>query len=182
MNAEKAPSPVPTGMTRSVAACGYKGCLLELIAGAVMVVTGAVVLAGWLLGSIPLTTLVPGSIATKFNTALSFILCGAALLLLQVRAGWGVSLSRLCALTAWGIGLISLLEHLMGLRIGIDELFVRDTTGGVSPRAGLMGLPTAVGFLFGAGAVLLMGFAPVKSGARWPDWFRWIIGSLGVLL
>jgi PAS domain S-box-containing protein len=182
MNAEKAPSPVPTGMPLSVATCGYQGCLLELIVGAVMVVTGAVVLAGWLLGSIPLTTLVPGSIATKFNTALSFILCGAALLLLQVRAGWGGSLSRLCALTAWGIGLISLLEHLMGLRIGIDELFVRDTSVAITPRAGLMGLPSAIGFLFGAGAVLLMGFAPVKSASRWPDWFRWIIGSLGVLL
>jgi signal transduction histidine kinase/CHASE3 domain sensor protein len=181
MNAE-APSPVPAGIARPVAACGYQGCLLELIVGAVMVVTGAVVLAGWLLGVIPLTTLVPGSISTKFNTALAFILCGGALLLLQVRAGWGGSLSRLCALTAWGIGLISLLEHLMGLRIGIEEFFVRDTTGGVSPGAGLMGVSTAIGFLYGAGAVLLMGFAPVKSGSRWPDWFRWIIGSLGVLL
>ena len=45
-----------------------------------------------------------------------------------------------------------------------------------------MGVPTAIGFLYGAGAVLLMGFAPVKSGSPWPDWFRWIIGSLGVLL
>ena len=181
MNAE-APSPVPAGIARPVAACGYQGCLLELIVGAVMVVTGAVVLAGWLLGVIPLTILVPGSISTKFNTALAFILCGGALLLLQVRAGWGGSLSRLCALTAWGIGLISLLEHLMGLRIGIGEFFVRGTTGGVSPGAGLMGVPTAIGFLYGAGAVLLMGFAPVKSGSPWPDWFRWIIGSLGVLL
>lgn len=111
---------------------------------------GLAVLAGWWLDLPALKSVLPGAVSMKANTALCFVLAGAALALLagataspgRTRAG------RLLALLVILIGALALGEYLFGWRLGIDELLFKDDPGTVATSApGRMAPSTAVGFL-----------------------------------
>lgn len=93
---------------------------LACVAGVALVVLGAVVIMGWLVRSEALVRVQPGLAAMKFNTAVLFVLLGAAA---ATAAGGlrrtGVGLASACLVFA---GLINL-QHLLGRSLGIDTLF-----------------------------------------------------------
>ncbi|HEY7190032.1 MAG TPA: SpoIIE family protein phosphatase [Vicinamibacterales bacterium] len=129
------------------------------------IAVGSLGVIGWMFGMAVLKSVVPGQVVIKPNAAIALVLCGGALWLLRnhdartrsVRKRVGQALASAVAV----IGLLSLLEHLAGWQLGIDQLFFVDESpweafGSVRP--GLMAPITALDFL-------LIGLA-----LMWLDW------------
>jgi diguanylate cyclase (GGDEF)-like protein len=103
--------------------------IVTSICGALTALIGAVVLIiGWGFDVGAVRALIPGTDAMKPSSALMFVLCGAALLLVPARGNrrlLGCSCSAACIL----IALAFLSEYVFGWRLGIDELAFRDAAG-----------------------------------------------------
>ena len=91
------------------------------------IVTGALVMAGWMLNIPVLQTLGPGLIAMRFNAALCFVLFATALLVTQFSS-WRYNnlMFLILAAVATLIGLITLSQDVFHYNAGIDQLFVTD--------------------------------------------------------
>ena len=128
-------------------------------------------LAGWMLHSQSVKSILPGQAAVKANTAICFILLGFSLWFLRKEQPPAASGWKLAAKTAAGIasavGLLSLLEFLWGWDFGIDQLLFtagpEDIPG--SARPGLISPIAALSFLC-LGCVLLLQDVKTKIG-RW---------------
>jgi len=132
-------------------------------AGPFATAVGGLVLVGWFLGIRLLTSLFPNYATIKPNTASCLILAGLSLWLLRVPSGRGGSISskpgrmgQICALSVALVGLLTLVEYLLNLDLGIDQTLLRDiwTDPRVSPP-GRMSIATAFGF-FMLGVSLFM--------------------------
>jgi hypothetical protein len=114
---------------------------------AVLAIAGAA-LYGWAAQLDILTRLVPASEKMKANTAIGLGLLGFRLLILTgclvERRGPLTVASRLAAGAAALIGAWTLLEYILGMDLGIDQLFVRDVNDVTHP--GRTALPTAIAF------------------------------------
>jgi PAS domain S-box-containing protein len=120
------------------------GCALAVIG------IGLLAMAGWLFGIDLLTRVLPHLQSMKLNTALCFVLSGAALWCRErpaVRIGLGVLVIS--------IGALTLGEYLSGADFGIDQLFVRVAAEGQNPP-GRMSPATALCFLLSGTALVLM--------------------------
>lgn len=96
-------------------------------AGSVLVMlVGATVLAGWATGIAALTSLAPGLVSMKANTALSFVLLGVAVWTLRRNSRRRTIARRILALAAALIGLLTLGEYVFAVDLGIDQLLVDD--------------------------------------------------------
>ncbi len=130
---------------------------------------GIWVLAGWALHIQIVKSILPGQVAVKANTAVCFILTGFALWVLrkgQPAFHWRVA-ARTAAAIIGIVGLVSLLEFLLGWDAGIDQVLfkagVEDIPGSVRP--GLMSPITGLDFLLLGPALILLDI-PGKL-ARW---------------
>jgi len=153
------------------------GGVLPWVMGGVVMVVGALVLAGWVLGIQVLPNPIPGAGTMKANAALAFILGGGALLLLQMPGPWARNAARVCTLVFGGIALLTLVEYASHRNFGIDELLIRDT----SPMAdtshpGRIALPAAIGLVLTAAALWFM------SRTAWKARQLLIIAFLGSLV
>lgn len=104
---------------------------------------GLVVYLGWAIHSPALVAILPNQAAMKANTALCFILLGAALVLRHkpAAAGWSRALAGLVLL----IAALTLVQFAFNLDLGIDELPFADDMSSVSTEApGRMSASTAV--------------------------------------
>ncbi len=123
---------------------------------------GAVTLAGWVFNLPRLTDWAGKGISMFPNAAVCAILCGGALLLLRrpaVPAGWVRGLSVFCAL----VGGLTLLEHVSGWNLGIDDLILRRPWGQAASMAPMrIGVPASVSFLF-LGATLFLAAGGQRS-------------------
>ncbi|NBM19744.1 SpoIIE family protein phosphatase [Streptomyces sp. GC420] len=129
---------------------------------------GAVGLAGWILGSEVLKSVLPGEGATmKPNTAVGLLALGLSLF---VVAGGPMSrrtaaAARAAAAVATLIGTLTAVEYFTGTGLGIDELLFEDENPPVETTTpGRMAPNTALGLMLG-GAAALCG-----SGRRLPAW------------
>lgn len=106
------------------------------------------VMLGWLFHFKPLTSVLPGLPTMKFNTALSFMLVSFSLLLKAKKSN---PTKDLVANLLAGLGLIvaflTLLEHLFGASLGIDEFFIIDNYSTATSTVGRMSLATSLCFL-----------------------------------
>ncbi len=134
--------PSPTGL--------LVGCRSVARAASVAVsALGALVLLGWLLDVAVLKSVVPGLATMKVNTALGFVLAGAALWLQgpespTPRARLG---AQVCAGLVALLGVLTLAEYGSGWDLGIDRLLFQDVAGGPLPfAAGRMSPATALSF------------------------------------
>ncbi|MDP9465468.1 MAG: diguanylate cyclase [Actinomycetota bacterium] len=127
------------------------------VAGAVGVVIGATVMAGWVLDSDPLKRVAPGLASMKFNTALCIVALGAVLVF-DARA-WirKAVLGGVCAVV-----LATLVEYALEISIGIDELIFDDAVPGTTVP-GRMAVSSAACFL-------LLVAALANSPARYSRW------------
>ncbi|SFM96357.1 Signal transduction histidine kinase [Formivibrio citricus] len=101
---------------------------------------GLLVLLGWVLDNHTLKSVLPGAIEMKANTALSFLLSGISLFLLQhpippARQYAGQALALFVGL----IGLATAGEQFLGWQLGIDELLFKELPSAVyTPYPGRM--------------------------------------------
>ena len=127
------------------------------LAAAVAVAIAVLCLFGWGLNIRPLTSVIPGAVEMKVNTALCILLCGSALLILSFRTGASLEgLARAMAAVAFSFGAATLGEYLFDWQLGIDELIARDAVGTFGAFHGRMSPISACAFItlgFAVGAV-----------------------------
>src|SRR6266853_6317439 len=124
-------------------------------AGALLALLGGTVILGWWMQLSSLVRVLPGFTPMVFNTALSFVLAGAALLMpvsntqrhKHVTAVLGGALAIIATLV--------LAEHLLNLNLGIDSVPLHAWLHDSDPNPGRMSAGTALGFLM-TGAVLIL--------------------------
>ncbi|MHB1082102.1 MAG: methyl-accepting chemotaxis protein, partial [Prosthecobacter sp.] len=88
---------------------------------------GGAAIAGWIFDVSLLKRLVPGGIAMKFNTALGFLLAGLSLRgAADCRSQGRRRLGQICAGLVILIGGLTLVEHISGLDLGLDNLLIKD--------------------------------------------------------
>ena len=118
-------------------------------------------MAGWMLHINVLTTVLPGYVSMKANTAIGFLLLVGAL----YCAAWhrNFRLQQGFALGAMLLGLLTLLEYALGSNFGIDEPLFRDPVRSLYP--GRMAPITAANFAVLGAAMLLPRF-------KWGDYLK----------
>lgn len=95
----------------------------------------------------------------KVNTAAAFILAGVALaLFLKAGSGvWKPTISKVCAGLVTFVGLLTLLEYLLGWDLFIDQILFKEPAGAVDTFSlGRMAPNTAMNFLLLGSALLLL--------------------------
>lgn len=120
---------------------------------------GAVVLLGWLLDITALKNVLPHLVSMKANTALSFLLLGGALLLLNADHAPGTKqrAGQVLAAAVVTLACLTLLEYIAALDLGIDQLLFTDDTHTVSTsNPGRMAPMTAVCLALSGVALLLI--------------------------
>ncbi|NIA00271.1 PAS domain S-box protein [Massilia sp. CCM 8734] len=128
---------------------------LQRSLGALLMLLGAVVIAGWGLRLRDLVQPLPGAVAMVFNTALCFILAGIALAISDRQAPLGRAVrGGACAAMLGVAGLVGL-QNLTGIDLHIDQLFVDVWLADPNPHPGRMSPLTCLGFWL-AGAALLL--------------------------
>jgi PAS domain S-box-containing protein len=123
---------------------------------------GLWVLTGWMFHLHRVKSILAGQVEVKANAAICFILLGIALWSLRkeqapIASGWKLAVT-IAAVVVGVVGLLSLLEFLLGWDFGIDQLLftarAEDIPGSVRP--GLMSPIAAWGFLSLAPGLLLL--------------------------
>lgn len=120
------------------------------------VLAGSLVLLGWVFDVAWLKSVIPGAETMKVNTALCFVLLGSALWrqLLAQKAVWVL-------LLVMALASVGLLQNVLGVNLGIDELIIRDPLSTTTP--GRMAPATALGLIGGACALLLAANRPAVA-------------------
>jgi methyl-accepting chemotaxis protein len=147
--------------------------LVTLIAGGAVATLGLTVIAGWHTHSETILQPLPGLIAPVYNTALSFLLCGAGLM--AIALGRPV-LAIPCAGLSAILGLLNLVEHASGVDLGIDQLLIDHFITTKTSYPGRMAPNTAICFVLTAIALLLAG------GQALPKQRPPIVGLLGSVI
>jgi PAS domain-containing protein len=126
------------------------------VASATTILVGGLVLVGWVFNIPTLISIVPGWSAMKVNTALAFVLAGAALWLVRTDQPKQRGASA-CALLVALIGFLTLTEYLFGWDLGIDQRLLREALGSAGSLApGRMAPVTALNCLLLGIALLLL--------------------------
>ncbi len=124
---------------------------------------GFVVLLGWYAHIEVLVQVHPAFVPMQFNTALGFLLCGIGLLsLVCSRSRVGIA----CGTAAVAVGLLTLIEYIFGVSLGIDQLLMDHyVTVKTFRYPGRMGPNTALSFVL-TGAAILVASGAVRSRQR----------------
>lgn len=124
-----------------------------LLAGIVVVTLGLTVMFGWHVDSALLIQILPRWVPMQYNTALGFLLIGVALIALNLQ--------RLRPVAAAGggaaaLGLLTLLQYLLGASFGIDELLMRHHITVETSDPGRMAPNTALCFFLAGSCCVLL--------------------------
>ena len=145
-------------------------------AGAVNVLLGLLVLAGWAFEIPVLKSLLHGAVQMKANAAVGLVLAGGALFIFGGRAAQrlqGLALAMALAVTA--LGLATLGQYAFGWNLGIDELLFRDTAHAYNVIPGRMSPDSAITFC-------AMGIALTALPRARLQPLVWLMSALAVLV
>lgn len=131
---------------------------LMKISALLPVILGLAGLAGWVFDFPLLVTLIPGTTAFKFNAALSVVILGMVLFFLSIPISeQRRKLSGFLSAAVFVISAATITQHLFGISLGIDELFVSDTISTPETNIpGRAGINTLLILLFLSPAVFLI--------------------------
>ena len=120
---------------------------------AAVAIVGLLVLAGWMY-NVPALRTFAGPIVMQTNAAVGLVLCALALLSLgRVHA----AITIIPALGAAAIGILTLLQHIAGWNLGIDELFYAErATAAATASPNRMGPNAATSLLLAGIAIVLL--------------------------
>ncbi|MCK5189445.1 MAG: PAS domain-containing protein, partial [Methylococcales bacterium] len=151
----------------------YPIAYLLILSGGVMVsILGVSVLFGWVTHNVALIQVSTAFVPMQFNTALGFLLSGLGVLV--VTRGWRGA-GMIIGIVVMLIGLLTLVEYIFGIDLGIDQLLMKQDITLLMSHPGRMAPNTALCFL-------LVGAALAVQSARLRVWkasmFVGILGSL----
>jgi two-component system cell cycle sensor histidine kinase/response regulator CckA len=147
----------------------------------IAVVVGAAVLAGWFLELAALKSVLPGLTTMRANTALTFVLTGLALWLKQSqRSPTERRAGDALAFLALLIAAATLLEHLSGADLGIDQLLIRDLESSGAAAPGPMAPATAASFVLLDAALLRLDFEST-GGFRPSQWLALLTAGIALV-
>jgi PAS domain S-box-containing protein len=150
--------------------------LVAAASGASVAALGGLVVAGWLTVAVALIQVLPGLPPMQYNTALAFMICGAALLTaaLELRRPTAL-LGGLATL----IGCATLWQFLFQSDLGIDDLLVETYVLTGVPNPGRMAPNSALALtLVGLG---LVGLSRGRASRHW-HLFPALLGSIVIAL
>jgi PAS domain S-box-containing protein len=126
------------------------GCSRVAVAASVLtVMLGLGVLIGYVLDLTLLKSLLPVLVTLKVSTGVSFVVCGVSLGLQcePTSARTLKIVARACALLSITLGVLTLLDHLLGKNLGIDQWLLGTPAAlAGTPNPGRMTLATAASF------------------------------------
>ncbi|HWQ19139.1 MAG TPA: PAS domain S-box protein [Methanotrichaceae archaeon] len=129
------------------------------ILSAAAALVGILVLLGWALNNPALISGFPGLEGMKANVALAFVLCSLSLWLRRGGDSRGRSASMALAMLVALLGLVTLMEYLFGLDVGIDQVLINDfTVAGTAYPPGRMAPLAAFNFVILCLSLLLLDF------------------------
>ena len=129
-------------------------------AGCVLSLVGIMVILGWHTHHSGLIQILPSSVPMQYNTALSFLFCGLALIaVVNKREGLALLLAVLPAI----LGSFTLAEYLFKVDLKIDQIFMKAYIVTKTSHAGRMSPITAFCFtLVASGLILTSRFSPTS--------------------
>lgn len=128
--------------------------LLARLGGVISAVLGISVLTGWYTHNETLLQISTTVVPMQFNTALGFLLSGLGLLFVIGRhRGVGTILGFFVML----IGLLTLAEYILGVDLGIDQLFMQHYITTETSHPGRMAPNTALCFSLTGAALIVLG-------------------------
>jgi signal transduction histidine kinase len=124
---------------------------ISTLCGILVIGVGSVVLAGWIWKQVGLTAF-GGEITMKTNAAIA-LLCGGAGLLTRARAP---RVAAACGACCAAIGALTILEHLTGWNLGIDQALFREAGGAIATASpNRMGLNASTSLTLAGLALML---------------------------
>lgn len=148
---------------------------ISVVCALVTLSVGVSSLLGWISGNELLKRIHPALVTIKANTAVCLILISASLLLLRnpLTSNLKRRTGQLFAILVALVGFLTLIQHLTGWNLGIDQLLFTETLVEAGPSfPGRMGVAASLNFIF-------FGFALLFLDARSPRWFR--VSTVAVL-
>ncbi len=124
-------------------------------AGALLIVLGVVVMAGWWLRVAELVRILPDYAPMVFNTALSFVLAGVALAMSDARAPRYRPIPTIAGILMVVLSTLVLVEHSFQWDIGIDSASLHSWLPDAIRDPGRISVATALALALG-GAVLVL--------------------------
>jgi PAS domain S-box-containing protein len=144
-------------------------------AATVTILLGLASVIGWALGVPGLTSIIPGAVEMKINTAVGMILCGIALLILAEHASARLErLAQTFSSMAALIGIATLAEYFLGRTFGIDELLANGRASLYNVFRGRMSPVTATAFVAVAAALMALPHRRLRGITA--------LGAIGALL
>jgi len=124
--------------------------------GGYALAAGLITLTGWTAGVDRLIDWSGSGIAMKANAAIAAACAGTALIVAVLRPSWFWLVRALAAVTLM-LGGATLLEHVIGLDLGIDTILFDEAPGALATTApGRMGPPASTSFLLLGSALIIM--------------------------
>ena len=131
--------------------------IVALVAATLSLVLGVVVLVGWYSHNTLLIQVSPAFVPMQYNTALGFFLSGISVVAFVFK-------KRRATMTSGGfvglVGLLTLIEYVSGMNLGIDELFMDHYIMVKTSHPGRMAPNTALCFLLTGVALITIGRSP----------------------
>ncbi len=136
------------------------------IAAWIVALLSIVVLCAWIFEVQLIKSVAPNFVTMKSNTALAFLFSAASLWLLQTEKSVKKSrlASRICSLTVFVISLVTILEYLFGLNLGIDQILFQDDPNSLNTHSpGRMSPATSFNFFVLSAAIFCLDWRPKVS-------------------
>ncbi len=150
-------------------------------AGTLLILLGLTSMAGWILRQPSLLQVLPGQVGMVFSTALCFVLAGAALLIPgrwpTLRRRGQSALGGLMVLAAGTM----LVQHLTHTDFGFDLRSFHAWLSDPNPTPGRMAPNTALAFLLGGLALMLMPHARARAPSRAVETLAFLIVFIGLV-
>ena len=134
----------------------YRKQVIQLLA-LIVVFIGITVLFGWATQSSKLIQVLPSFVPMQFNTALGFFLAGISLFI-SIRGD--KKIASILGVFVASIGLLTIIQYVWGVDIGIDQLFMEHYITTKSLHPGRMAPNTAFCFLLFGITLSLVNFLP----------------------
>lgn len=159
--------------------------LISVILGAIAVLGGLIVMAGWTFDVPALKSILPGWVTMKFITAFSFVLSGILVVMLAKKEKEEIS-KTIILVASFALLLLMItfiISLFFGVSTGIENLFVKEAEGAVKTTVpGVPAIPTMICFILVALSGVFFTFNPKQIfGSFWLGILTSVIGGIAIL-